>query len=232
MDYAYANIVNMSPEDPVVQSFETNPLFRFIKFYSEYDDPLLDTSIPTLYVGYKEVKKRFKVDILKQQMGPTLWWCASPKEDSMRFLKGFQEFLGQIPPALVSHLEVERTDPIFGPAKSPKELLTLLRENTLSVSYLRKGVFHIYTGAEKVLVFDTRLYAVFDVDAQRLKEFVKNNSAYYYDDENDAVFHFFTNRFEYDASEASRYIPYLIWLKVRTKPLPANPTEIHSVAAN
>ena len=43
MDYVYANIVNLEPGDAVVQSFETNPLFRFIRFYPTYDDPRLDT---------------------------------------------------------------------------------------------------------------------------------------------------------------------------------------------
>lgn len=223
MDYAYANIVNMKSDNGVVQSFVTNPLFRFIKFYADFDSPELDESLPTLYVGYKQAKTRFKLDVLNPKLSALSWWCPSPEEDAMRFLKGFQSFLTLIAPSLVESLVIEQTDPIFGPAKSSKELLNLLRGQKLEVSYLRSGIFHIYTSEEKVLVFSTHLYAgLAGTDEEKLRLYIKESSTHYYDDANNAIFHFIRNCFDFQATEVPNYIPYLIWLKVKGKPVSQN----------
>jgi len=215
LDYAYANIVNLDSNNGVVGSFTTNPLFRFIRFYETYEASDLDERLPTLYVGYKEAKARFGVNILTPQFQPLAWWCASPKEDGMRFLKGFQEFLAQIAPALVQDIKTIRTDPVFGPALDSADLVKLFNEHKILVTYLRRGGIHIYTANGNVLVLDAVLYGAYGVDIDRLKIYLKANSSHYHDDENDAIYHFFTNRFEYDPAQVCKYIPYLIWVKVR-----------------
>lgn len=218
VEYSYANIVNIEINNPVVISFDTNPIFRFIKFYDSYNDiSNLDTRLPTLYVGYKKAKEVFGVNVLTQKFESLAWWCPSPEEDSMRFLKGFKEFLSEIALALVKDLQVFRTDPIFGPAINSIELLQLLNKDELLVSYLRNGAFHLYTSGDKVIILDAVLYQTYGVDVKRLKIYLKENSRHYYDDENNAIYHFFTNSFEYDPAKVCKYIPYLIWVKARVQ---------------
>ncbi len=216
VDYAYANIVNMDADNPVVHSFETNPIFRFIRFYDTYEVAgELDSRLPTLYVGYKQAKTRFQVNILTPKFAPQGWWCASPEEDPMRFLKGFQDFLAQIAPALVQGLKVLRSDPVFGPAKNSAELLALLQEHTPLVTYLRRGAYHVYTQTGKILALDSVLYAAYGTQGDGLRNWLKEHSEHFYDDENNSIYHFFTNTFEYDPAEVSKYIPFLIWVKAR-----------------
>jgi hypothetical protein len=216
MGVVYANIVNLDPNNGVVQSFTTHPLFHFIRFYPDYDDPSLDPTLPTLYVGYREVKSRHKIDILRPQFAPMSWWVASPQEDAMRFLKGFQAFMTGIAPALVEGLTVTRSDPFFGPAYDSADLLGLLTADELLVAYLRRDTLYLYTAADRVLVLDLTFYQAFGVQGKKLTAYVREHCRHYHDDSNNAIYHFFVNKFEYGPSEVSKYIPYLIWLKVRT----------------
>lgn len=225
MQCTYANIVNIENDDTVVNSFITNPIFRFIKFYKEYDDPSLDKSLPTLYVGYREVKQRFEINILEGKINDLSWWCPSPEEDAMRFLKGFQTFLSEIPSALVQNIRTIRTDPVFGPAKNGRELLDMLNEYGMLVTYLRQGAYSIYTKTGEVLIVDEVLYGAYGIKTDKLKAYLAENSNHFHDDENDSVYHFFTNRFEYSSTEVCKYIPYLIWIKAKTGVVNSKPTQ-------
>ena len=110
-----------------------------------------------------------------------------------------------------------RTDPVFGPAFKSSDLLELFAKDEMLVCYLRRGGIHIYCTSGVILTLDAVLYGAYGVDVDRLKVYLKANSRHYHDDEKDAIYHFFTNSFEYDPAKVCKYIPYLIWVKARAQ---------------
>lgn len=167
-----ANIVTKSKVD-------VSPFFNVIS-----DINSIDINIPTLIVGWKEVKSLYpEQDILEKQITPTISWTFSKREKRYRFEEDIVIFVDNIIKNLDKLINYRFFNYILSTEEKRKCFMEYIRNNQCSM-YHNANFLYIYNPSDKITIGvslkDLRYIGIntkdlIDTFVQQNKHIISNN---------------------------------------------------------
>lgn len=211
----YANIVNLDINNNISEFIKSHPLYPYIKLYGYDELDLVNTKIPTLYIGYRLNKERVPtIEIGDTFISETERWAFTPQESGIFFIEQCTTFLQDIPTMLVHALAPVAVEPIFGHYKNFADIEAAVIAFQPTVCYIFNDIFSLSNGGDEVMIVNTGLWEAFNVDLPSILGIILTQTkARIINDEDARVRLFFLEVFDYKPEMITLYAPYLIALK-------------------
>lgn len=215
----YANIINLDINNNISEFIKSHPLYPYIKLYGYNDLNLVNTKIPTLYIGYRLNKERIpEINIGNTFISETERWAFTPQESAIFFIEQCTNFLNEIPTMLVQALIPLSLEPIFSPIKTPEQVNKFINDFNPTVAYIHNDILTLNNNSDEVMVINIPLWEAFGIKNNDFMNILHNNNSplRIIDDTLSKVRVFFMDVFNYKPELITLYAPYLINLKPKT----------------
>lgn len=172
-------------------------------------DNIID-GLPTLIVGYDNVKKYFPdFDITSNKISEDVYWTFKKNEKRDKYQEDLNFFTKKVYTDLINDLSYVFVDPIHYGKKSMKKILRKIYSSNIIVSYEHDDMIYIY--ADKIIFgVDLKLLKFIGFNILKVKTKIKSISTVFLEKNEilidyKIIMSFFDNKF--------RYLPYLYFIK-------------------
>ena len=174
------------------------------------DYSLIDNNIPTLFIGWKNVKKLFKnkASILNKRIGDKIFWTFLPTEKIQDFNEDIDKFVELLNTDFVKGIKYRLIDPII---ENDINIINLLPTDINSL-YVNDRMIYGYSDKEKMIYgIDLTVFEFLGVSNDKLINELKNKFDFVIIEnyENDSAIYKYNKIFK--INNLDRYIPYITY---------------------
>lgn len=178
----------------------------------------IDSSLPTLYVGWKTLKESNPDNVLiqnqsileKRIVSNCLYWEFSFDENKSEHVSGVEMFVRDVPfYYFSSKYKYINYDPIFFNIQSIDELMLLLPKNGIDKVYNFKDEMLYVLKDSQIYGIDLKLYSFFEFDTNRIIQILSKNTKKYVLDSEATQYQEYYKHFPF-FEQLKRYIVVLV----------------------
>lgn len=190
----------------------------YINYFNQ-STPLadLDSSLPTLYVGWKFFKDSNPLSLMVQNQSilekkvitNNLYWEFSFEENKSQHVSGVEMFARDVPfYYFSSRYKYINYDPIFFAIQSVEELMLLLPKNTDKVYNYKNEMLYALKG-DQIYGIDLKMYNFFEFDTDKIIKVLSENTKKYVLDQEGLTYQTYYKTFPF-FDQLKRYLVVLV----------------------